>query len=97
MPTYEYACDSCGNGFEVIQKMSDAPVKTCPSCGKGVRRVLSGGIGISFKGSGFYVNDSGGKPAAASKSASGASSTAAAVSTAATKSAQPAGASSSGD
>ncbi len=59
MPTYEYACDSCGNGFEIIQKMQDAPVEKCPECGKKVRRVLTGGIAISFKGSGFYVTDSG--------------------------------------
>ncbi len=58
MPTYEYLCDSCGNDFEVFQKMSDEPVHVCPQCGKGVRRVFSGGLGISFKGSGFYVNDS---------------------------------------
>jgi putative FmdB family regulatory protein len=58
MPTYEYACDACGNDFEVMQKMSDDPLDSCPKCGKKVRRVLSGGIGISFKGSGFYVNDS---------------------------------------
>jgi len=57
MPTYEYACDACGNGFEVFQKMSDDPVDVCPKCGKKVRRVLSGGIGIEFRGSGFYVND----------------------------------------
>jgi len=57
MPTYEYACDDCGNDFEVFQKMSDAPVTVCPKCGKGVHRVLSGGIGINFKGAGFYVND----------------------------------------
>lgn len=59
MPTYEYACDSCGNGFEAVQKMSDPAIDVCPECGKRVRRVLSGGLGISFKGSGFYVNDSG--------------------------------------
>jgi len=57
MPTYEYACDACGNDFEVIQKMSDSPIDVCPKCGKRVRRVLSGGIGIEFRGSGFYVND----------------------------------------
>jgi predicted nucleic acid-binding Zn ribbon protein len=39
--------------------MSDPAVDVCPECGKHVRRVLSGGLGISFKGSGFYVNDSG--------------------------------------
>ncbi len=59
MPTYEYACDSCGHGFEAVQKMSDPAIDVCPECGKRVRRVLSGGLGISFKGSGFYVNDSG--------------------------------------
>lgn len=58
MPTYEYACDSCKNNFEVFQKMSDAPLQTCPQCGAKIRKILSGGIGISFKGSGFYVNDS---------------------------------------
>lgn len=58
MPTYEYACDSCGNGFEAFQKMSEAPLASCPECGQKIRRVLSGGLGISFKGSGFYVNDS---------------------------------------
>ena len=63
MPTYEYACDACGNGFEVVQKMQDTPVEKCPECGKKVRRVLSGGIGISFKGSGFYVTDSKGSAA----------------------------------
>jgi len=66
MPTYEYACDACGNDFEVVQKMSDSPVDACPKCGKRVRRVLSGGIGIEFRGSGFYVND---KSAASPKKA----------------------------
>lgn len=60
MPTYEYVCDSCDNRFEIMQRMKDDPVRNCPKCGKAVRRVLSGGIGISFRGSGFYVNDSGG-------------------------------------
>lgn len=58
MPTYEYACDSCGHNFDAFQKMSDAPLQDCPECGKKIRRVLSGGLGIIFKGSGFYVNDS---------------------------------------
>ncbi len=69
MPTYDYACDSCGHSFEAFQKMSDEPLRECPECGKGVRRVLTGGIGISFKGSGFYVNDaSSSKPASPSAS-----------------------------
>lgn len=58
MPTYEYACDSCGNDFDIFQKMSEDPLKICPKCGKVIHRVLSAGIGISFQGKGFYVNDS---------------------------------------
>lgn len=58
MPTYEYACDSCGNDFDVMQKMSEEPLTICPKCGKRIHRVLSADIGISFQGSGFYVNDS---------------------------------------
>jgi len=67
MPTYEYVCDACLNGFEIVQKMQDAPIEKCPACGKKVRRVLSGGIGISFKGSGFYVTDSGASGTSAPK------------------------------
>jgi putative FmdB family regulatory protein len=60
MPTYEYECKSCGHCFEVFQAMSDAPVKDCPECGKEVRRLIFGGTGVIFKGSGFYVTDRGG-------------------------------------
>jgi putative regulatory protein, FmdB family len=58
MPTYEYVCTSCGADFDVFQSMSDAPLKTCPTCGSAVKRKINGGTGIIFKGSGFYVNDS---------------------------------------
>ncbi len=68
MPTYEYECNGCGHRFEVFQKMSDNPLDTCPECGKQVRRILSGGLGIRFKGSGFYVTDSSKKPAEKKKS-----------------------------
>jgi putative FmdB family regulatory protein len=61
MPTYEYECKSCGHGFEVFQNISDAPIKECPECGKEVRRLIFGGAGVIFKGSGFYVTDKGGK------------------------------------
>lgn len=61
MPTYEYECRACGHSFEKTQSMSDDPVKDCPECGKDVRRLIFGGAGIIFKGSGFYVNDSKGK------------------------------------
>jgi putative FmdB family regulatory protein len=64
MPTYGYECKSCGHSFDVFQNMSDEPLKTCPQCGRDLRRLINGGTGIIFKGSGFYVTDAGkGKPA----------------------------------
>lgn len=60
MPTYEYECKSCGHMFEAFQSMSDSPLKTCPECGQDVRRMINGGMGVIFKGSGFYVTDNGG-------------------------------------
>lgn len=57
MPTYEYECRSCGHSFEAMQSMSDPALSECPECGRQVRRVLSGGMGVIFKGSGFYKND----------------------------------------
>jgi putative FmdB family regulatory protein len=58
MPTYEYECPS-GHLFEKFQKMTDKPRAKCPVCGKpGVRRI-SGGAGLVFKGSGFYITDYG--------------------------------------
>ena len=59
MPTYEYECKSCSHSFEVFQSMSDPPLKDCPECGKEVRRLIFGGTGVIFKGSGFYVTDKG--------------------------------------
>ncbi len=76
MPTYEYECRSCGHSFEKTQSMSEEAVKDCPKCGKDVRRIIFGGAGVIFKGSGFYVNDSRGKnPAGAGSSPSGESKT----------------------
>jgi putative FmdB family regulatory protein len=57
MPTYEYACKSCGTHLEVVQSFSDDALTECPSC-KGSLRKVFGAVGISFKGSGFYKNDS---------------------------------------
>jgi putative FmdB family regulatory protein len=59
MPTYEYECKSCGHNFEVFQSMSEPPIRDCTECGKEVRRLIFGGAGIIFKGSGFYVTDKG--------------------------------------
>src|SRR5256885_3193386 len=58
MPTYEYQCDACGNKFEKFQSIMSAPIKKCPKCGKNkVRRLISTGAGLLFKGSGFYITD----------------------------------------
>jgi putative FmdB family regulatory protein len=57
MPTYEYACTDCGEHIEVVQSMSDAPLRVCGACGGALRKVFSP-IGIVFKGSGFYKTDS---------------------------------------
>jgi len=57
MPTYEYECTKCGYRFEESQKMSDKPLEKCPKCHKKVRRLISGGSGIIFKGKGFYATD----------------------------------------
>ena|SRR6516165_4102114 len=67
MPTYEYACKSCGEHLEVVQSFKDDALTTCPACGGPLRKVF-GSIGISFKGSGFYKTDS--RPAAKSESSS---------------------------
>ena len=77
MPTYEYECRACGYTFERVQSMSDEPIRECPECGQQVRRLIFGGSGVIFKGSGFYVNDSKGKNPAAPKAKPGASEAAA--------------------
>lgn len=57
MPTYEYRCKSCKHDFERIQKISDDSVVECPECGEETERLISGGAGLLFKGSGFYITD----------------------------------------
>lgn len=58
MPTYDYECRKCGHRFEKFQAITAAPLRNCPKCRKGrVVRLLSGGAGIIFKGSGFYHTD----------------------------------------
>jgi putative FmdB family regulatory protein len=66
MPIYEYKCRSCGGSFEITQSMKDDPLKICPTCGKEIRRVINGGGGVIFKGSGFYVTDNSKKSAGSS-------------------------------
>ena len=57
MPTYEYACAECGERLEAVQKFTDDPLTVCPACGGKLRKLFSP-VGIVFKGSGFYRNDS---------------------------------------
>ncbi|MBA3554111.1 MAG: zinc ribbon domain-containing protein [Gemmatimonadales bacterium] len=58
MPTYEYQCPE-GHKFEKVQKMTDKPRTKCPTCGKSAVRKISGGSGLVFRGSGFYITDYG--------------------------------------
>ena len=58
MPTYEYACPA-GHEFEKFQKITEKPRARCPVCGKPATRKISGGAGLVFKGSGFYITDYG--------------------------------------
>lgn len=57
MPTYEYRCKDCGKHLEVVQAFSDDPLTECPACAGTLKKVFQP-IGIAFKGSGFYRNDS---------------------------------------
>ena len=58
MPTYEYACPDCEHEFEAFQSITAKPIRKCPECGKRkVQRLISGGAGLLFKGSGFYITD----------------------------------------
>jgi putative FmdB family regulatory protein len=92
MPTYEYVCEKCGHHFEKFQPISAQPLTVCPkeAClhsrwGKGkVSRVISGGAGLIFKGSGFYITDyrSESYKEAAKKESAGKSSSGAATTTA---------------
>lgn len=62
MPIYGYQCQSCGHGFEVMQKISDPAPAACPSCGKAEVRKLLSAAGIQLKGNGWYATDFKGAP-----------------------------------
>ncbi len=66
MPIYEYRCTQCSHKLEALQKFSDAPLSTCPACGKEALSKLVSAAGFQLKGSGWYQTDfrGGGKPAA---------------------------------
>ena len=68
MPTYDYKCDNCGYQYEVFQSMKDKLLKKCPECNENkLRRLIGGGGGLIFKGSGFYLTDYKNKSSEASK------------------------------
>ena len=74
MPTYQYQCTECGEGLEAVQKFTDDALTECPSCQGRLKKVFSA-VGIVFKGSGFYRNDSRGASSSSSPAASKSSTT----------------------
>lgn len=73
MPTYQYQCTECGEGLEAVQKFTDDALTECPNCGGRLKKVFSA-VGIVFKGSGFYRNDSRGASSSSSPATSKSSS-----------------------
>ncbi|MFF6803488.1 FmdB family zinc ribbon protein [Streptomyces sp. NPDC012616] len=69
MPTYQYQCTECGEGLEAVQKFTDDALTECPDCGGRLKKVFSA-VGIVFKGSGFYRNDSRGSSSSSSPASS---------------------------
>lgn len=72
MPIYGYRCNQCGHELEVLQSMSDQPLRVCPECG-GLLRKLLYPVGVQFKGSGFYTTDYKNGGSAGSRSGNGSS------------------------
>ncbi|HLT66908.1 MAG TPA: FmdB family zinc ribbon protein [Microbacterium sp.] len=75
MPTYAYACKSCGHAFDAVQSFSDSALTECPECG-GELRKRYGAVGVTFNGSGFYRTDSRASAGAGASSAASSSSSA---------------------
>ncbi|MEU7041292.1 FmdB family zinc ribbon protein [Streptomyces varsoviensis] len=73
MPTYQYQCTECGEGLEAVQKFTDDALTVCPNCEGRLKKVFSA-VGIVFKGSGFYRNDSRGSSSSSTPAKAGSSS-----------------------
>ncbi|MFD7865867.1 FmdB family zinc ribbon protein [Streptomyces sp. NPDC057682] len=97
MPTYQYQCTECGEGLEAVQKFTDDALTVCPNCNGRLKKVFSA-VGIVFKGSGFYRNDSRGSsssstPASTTSKGSGSSGSGTDAKSSATASASSSGSS----
>jgi putative FmdB family regulatory protein len=79
MPTYQYVCGQCDAPLEVVQSFSDDALTTCPECKAEALKKVYGSVGVVFKGSGFYRNDSRGNTSSATPSSTESSSTPAAT------------------
>ncbi|REK92220.1 FmdB family transcriptional regulator [Streptomyces inhibens] len=88
MPTYQYQCTECGEGLEAVQKFTDDALTECPSCNGRLKKVFSA-VGIVFKGSGFYRNDSRGSSSSSSPAKSSSSSSASSSDSSSSSDAKP--------
>ncbi|MFE5772117.1 FmdB family zinc ribbon protein [Streptomyces sp. NPDC056485] len=94
MPTYQYQCTECGEGLEAVQKFTDDALTECPNCHGRLKKVFSA-VGIVFKGSGFYRNDSRGASSSSTPASSKPSTPAAAPAASSTSSSSSSSSSSS--
>ncbi|MFF4158360.1 FmdB family zinc ribbon protein [Streptomyces sp. NPDC001678] len=85
MPTYQYQCTECGEGLEAVQKFTDDALTVCPQCDGRLKKVFSA-VGIVFKGSGFYRNDSRGSSSSSTPASKSTSSTSSSSSSASSSS-----------
>jgi putative FmdB family regulatory protein len=95
VPTYQYQCTECGEGLEAVQKFTDDALTECPSCKGRLKKVFSA-VGIVFKGSGFYRNDSRGSSSGSPSSSSSSSSSSSAAPSSASSSSEKSSGSSGG-
>ncbi|MFG2791233.1 FmdB family zinc ribbon protein [Streptomyces sp. NPDC048419] len=96
MPTYQYQCTECGEGLEAVQKFTDDALTECPNCSGRLKKVFSA-VGIVFKGSGFYRNDSRGSSSSSAPTAKSSKSTESSPSSASSSSANSPSSTSSSD
>lgn len=90
MPTYQYVCGQCDAPLEAVQSFSDDALTTCPVCNADALRKVYGSVGVVFKGSGFYRNDSRGTSTSATPSTTDSSSSASTAGATSTPAAKPA-------